>query len=95
MNYPPELKYAARAFERIVNPKLHAAYEIEQCDAGFDGGEWSGSFHADVQQEIVAQTMAEVAERFGVSVSDLENYQHMQEGPWHSEAFRASMENAA
>jgi hypothetical protein len=74
---------AAKTALRVWAPKAVQLDLIERADAGFDGGEWSGPWHAERQREAYERTLAEVAPRFGLTAPQLEYaievYEHEQE----------------
>lgn len=75
------LKHAARAFHRVWCGILQDLCAAEEADAGFDAGEFSGKFHADIQDKAYARTTQLLAEKTGYSVDDImaESYRMDQE----------------
>lgn len=67
INYP-----AVRAFNRVWNPIAHDLGMIEEADRGFDGGEFSGSFHNDQWSREYARVLALVGSRFDVKADALD-----------------------
>lgn len=60
---------AVRVFNRVWLAKL------EQCEiaraAGFDGGEWSGEYHDELEADAYDDILEDVAEEFGLDIDAL------------------------
>lgn len=75
-------KTAARAFRRIWAEKSCALSIGAAADAGFDGGEFSAGFHANLTHEAQEQAMEAVAQRFGMTAYQLDAALHRDEDEW-------------
>lgn len=73
-----EIKHmpAVRAFNRIIAPKFNSLEEAEQYDAHWDGGEWSGPAWANIYEDVWKDTLKLVAERFDITVAELDDSVH-------------------
>jgi hypothetical protein len=60
-----------RAFNRVWNPIAEQLSILEECDAQFDGGEWSGPSNANHEQWVYGECIASVAMRFQIDPASL------------------------
>jgi hypothetical protein len=74
---------AVRAFIRVMMPRWRSQEEAAAADAGFDGGEWSGRWHAEAAEREADEMAARIAPRFGLTTAMLEahllGYAHEQQ----------------
>jgi hypothetical protein len=77
---------AIRAFNKVWGPKADALAVAAQADAGFDGGEFSGPAYGYITVRVFEETLAAVAERFGLTAAELDNaiqqYERDQQQRW-------------
>jgi hypothetical protein len=73
---------AVRAVSQALlrSDALRAAEHGAECDAMFDGGEWSNAFSAVHIEAIESRIVAHVARRFGMLPSELRT--QMQHAEW-------------
>jgi uncharacterized membrane protein len=64
---------AARAYLRILRPISEAMDMAAIADAGFDGGEWSDAASDRMFEDEECRVLDLVANRFGITQSDLVN----------------------
>ena len=62
---------AVDCFNRSWAPVAEKLAEAQECDAHFDGGEWSGPAHDSIWQKQHDQMLDTVAEAFGMTPDDL------------------------
>lgn len=62
---------AVRAYRRLTQPLIEASLAVEEADAGFDAGEWSGPCHAARLEEDLVALERQVAHRFGLGRREL------------------------
>jgi hypothetical protein len=65
----PAIRALTQALNR--NEQLKAQEEGARCDRGFDGGEWSDAWHAQVQRDMIMEIAWRVAGRFHMNGDDL------------------------
>jgi hypothetical protein len=63
---------AVRAYNKVWGPLARSMSEAEECDAHFDGGEWSGPAWGRIWEEQEDRVRKLVAERFGITPQQLE-----------------------
>jgi hypothetical protein len=81
MHYPPHhaqdpamsaMMQAIRALRRIYSgPTAQAMAEAADCDAHFDGGEWSGPAHAEMMDDWLQEKLRHVAAAYGLDTATL------------------------
>jgi hypothetical protein len=90
------LMQAIRALRRIYEgPTAQAMAEGAACDAHFDGGEWSGPAHAEMQDDWMREQERMVAAAYGLDTAVLgrafDTACYMQEGyRWDAITARSS-----
>lgn len=73
VNVPRQVNIrAVRAFNRVWKPISKNLVYAECCDAGFDGGEFSGPAHRRLFEAQYECVLTKVAIRFGMVAQDLE-----------------------
>jgi hypothetical protein len=75
------VKLARRAFTRVWAPIAERLNEGADCDAQFDGGEWSRAFNDDIWQRQYLKCLERVAPRFGITADALD--QELNAAEWH------------
>ena len=63
---------AVRAVNRIVNRRYKSMGFAESMDCGFDGGEFSGSYHSRKFDEMFENVIKLVADRFNLPFAVLD-----------------------
>lgn len=63
---------AVRALNRLLRPHAMVMEKVMSADAGFDAGEWSTGAHERRWFQFMDAQTAMVAERFGMTVAELE-----------------------
>jgi hypothetical protein len=73
---------AVRAANQVLirSAALTAAEQGAECDAKFDGGEWSSTISATFIEAIETRLLSHVARRFNMSLAQLQN--EMQHAEW-------------
>lgn len=68
----PVERAAARALGRVHGPKARALDIAAEMNAAFDGGEWSGPADAERAEASYCDSLALVADRFGMDPARLD-----------------------